>query len=140
MRPERAERLLKWLLFLLGGAALLAVVPMVMPTDWMEAVNDWLGLGPFPRTPLTEYLTRSLSALYALVGVLIVFLALDVRRYRAPIVLVCWLTVALGAFLTVLDFSIGMPASWSWGEGPPTIALGAVMVWLAKRSGRPGSG
>ena len=135
MNPARAERILKWLLFLLGGMAMLAVVPMVMPTDWMEAVNDWAGLGPFPRSPLTEYLTRSLSALYAMVGTLIIYLALDVRRYHAPITLVCWLTIALGVVLTVLDLGVGMPASWSWGEGPPTIALGAVMVWLAKRSG-----
>ena len=44
------------------GMAMLAVVPMVMPTDWMAAINDRLGLVPLPRSPLTEYLTRSLSA------------------------------------------------------------------------------
>ena len=46
-----------------------------------------------------------------------------------------WLTIALGAVLTVLDFAIGMPASWSWGEGPPTIVVGVAFIWLAKRAG-----
>ena len=133
MTPSAAERILKWLLLLMGGLAMLAVVPLVMPTDWMVAVNDRLGLGPFPRSTLTEYLTRSLSAVYAMFGALVVYLGLNVRRYHDLIVVVAWLTIALGTTLTVLDLSIGMPASWTWGEGPPTILVGFLFRWLAKR-------
>ena len=46
------------------------------------------------------------------------------------------LTVLLGIYLTGLDFRAGMPAHWSWTEGPPSIALGLGMVWLAARAGR----
>jgi len=136
MRAGAAERILFWLLILMGGMALCAVVPMVMPTAWMESVNDRLGLGPFPRSTLTEYLTRSLSAVYALFGATVVYVARDVRRYLDLIVFMGWLTVLLGVALTVLDFAIGMPASWSWAEGPPTIVVGWLFVWLARRVGR----
>lgn len=134
MTSSRAEKLIKWLLLVAGGMAATAVVPMVMPTDWMEAVNDRLGLGPFPRSTLTEYLTRSLSAVYALFGALTIHLGLNVRRYLDLIVVVARLTIVLGVVLTVLDASIGMPASWTWGEGPPTVVFGLALVWLARRA------
>ncbi len=137
MKPNTAAKALSWLLIVMGGLAMLAVVPMVMPTDWMEAVNDSMGLGPFHRSPLMEYLTRSLSAIYALLGTLTLYLGLNVRRYLSLIVVVGWLTVILGAALTVIDFAVGMPASWSWGEGPPTILIGWAFVWLARRAATP---
>jgi hypothetical protein len=140
MKPKTAEKILFWLLIVMGGLAALAVVPMVMPTDWMEATNDWLGLDPFPRSTLTEYLTRSLSAVYALFGAFVIYIALDLRRYLELVVFMGWLTMLLGAALTVLDFAIGMPASWSWGEGPPTIVIGGLFVWLAKRVKQGGAG
>jgi hypothetical protein len=42
----------------------LAFLAVVMPTSTMASIADWLGVGPLHRAPLTEYLTRSLSALY----------------------------------------------------------------------------
>ncbi len=133
MRAETAERVLKWLLVVLGCMASTAVVPMVMPFAWMQGVNDALGLAPLADTPLTQYLTRSLSAVYALFGVMTIYIGLNIRPYRRLIVVIGWLTAVLGLALTVIDFASGMPASWSWGEGPPTIVCAGVMVWLAKR-------
>ena len=133
MRAEVAEKVLKWLLVVLGALAATAVVPMVMPFAWMQSVNDALGLGPLVDTPLAQYLTRSLSAMYALVGVLTIYVGLDARRYRSLILVMGWLTAVLGLALSVIDFAIGMPASWSWGEGPPTVACAAFMIYLARR-------
>lgn len=133
MTASTAERTLTWLLRVFGGIALAAVVPMVMPTDWMVVTNDGLGLEPFQRSPLTEYLTRSLSAVYALFGALAIYVTLDLRRYAGLVAFMGKLTVLLGVFLTVLGFWAGLPAIWSWGEGPPTVALGVAMAWLAGR-------
>ncbi len=133
MESVRSEKILVWLLRILGGMAVLAVVPMVMPTDWMGAVNNGLGLEPLHRAPLTEYLTRSLSALYAANGLLVLYLSRDVRCYAELLVFIGWLTVALGLTLTAIDFWAGMPAFWSWTEGPPTVVVGWLIIWLAKR-------
>ena len=81
MKPETAAHVLSWVLIVVGGMGALAIVPMVMPTDWMVAANDHMGLGPFPRSTLMEYLTRSASALYAMVGVLLVYIGFHVRIY-----------------------------------------------------------
>lgn len=134
MHPGTAQRLLAWLLYIMGGMMTAAFVAVVMPTTWMAEIAMWLGVGPLPRTPLTEYLTRSLSAIYALFGLLTLYLARHAGRYLDLIVVVGWLTVALGVVLTALDFGIGMPPLWSWGEGPPTIVAGWAFVWLARRA------
>lgn len=133
MGAQTAEKLLRWLLLVLGGLAATAAIPMVMPFAWMQAVNDSLGLEPLVRTPLVEYLTRSLSAVYALLGVFTIYLGLEVRRYRELIIFVGWLTGVLGVALTGIDFAVGMPASWTWGEGPPTVLCAAAMIWLARQ-------
>ncbi len=134
MRSEKAQKILKWLLIVLGGFGATALIPVVMPTDWMEAANDALGLGPFHRSPLTEYLTRSLSALYALNGLMLLYLSRQVARYGDLLVFYGWLLVGVAAALTAIDFWAGMPPSWRWGEGPPMIVLGGVIVWLARSS------
>jgi len=134
MRPRTAERTLCWLLRIMGGMAMLAIVAVVMPTRWMEAGAEWTDVGAFPDTPLVQYLARSLSGLYVLLGALAIYVSRDVRRYLDFITFNGWLTIAFGATVTALDFSIGMPASWSWWEGPPTIVVGAAFIWLARRA------
>lgn len=131
MTSVTAEKVLSRLLLIVGGLAALAIFAVVMPTAWMEATSDRLGLGPFPHSTLTEYLTRSLSAMYALFGFFLIYIGCNVRRYLDLCVVMGWLTTLLGVALTGIDFTIGMPSRWAWGEGPPTIVVGLVIVWLA---------
>ncbi len=133
MSATRSERTLVWVLRVLGGFMVVAVVGMFMPTDWMSATNDALGLEPLHRSPLTEYLTRSLSAVYAFLGALLLYVASDVRRYRGLVAFIAKLMVVGGVFFTVLDFWAGMPGHWSWTEGPPMVLVAGWMIWLAGR-------
>ena len=134
MQQQTARRLLAWLLYGLGGMMSVAFLAVVMPTSAMASIADWLGVGPLYRSPLTEYLTRSLSALYGVYGLLHLYLARDVVRYRDLIVVIGWLAVLAGVILTVVDLAAGMPPYWSWSEGPPTALVGFVTVWLARRA------
>lgn len=136
MRTRTAERSLAWLLGIVGGMACLALVAVVMPTSWIEAGAELTGVGPFPDSPLTQYLARSLSLLYFMFGVLTVYLALNARRYLHEIALIGRLTIVLGLLLTAIDFAVGLPPVWSWGEGPPTVVIGALIVWLSRRARR----
>jgi hypothetical protein len=134
VQQQTARRVLAWLLYILGGMMSVAFVAVVMPTSGMVAIADWLGVGPLQRSPLTEYLTRSLSTMYGVLGVLHLFLARDVVRYLDLIVVIGWLTVLAGAIMTVIDFAAGMPPLWSWSEGPPTALVGWAYIWLARRA------
>jgi hypothetical protein len=134
VQQHTARQLLTWLLYVLGGMMTVAFLAVVMPTTSMAAIADWLGVGPLHRSPLTEYLTRSLSAMYGVFGVLHLYLARDVVRYLDLIVVFGWLTVVAGVIVTAVDFTAGMPALWSWSEGPPTVLAGLAYVWLAHRA------
>ena len=122
------------LLRLTGLLLILAVGAVVMPFGWMAAACQWLGLGELPNSPTIGYLSRSLSALYAVYGVLMLHVSLDVQRYLPLIRCLAMLGVAFGAGMIVLDFMVGLPWWWALSEGPPIIALSVALLWLAAQA------
>jgi hypothetical protein len=134
VQQQTARRLLAWLLYALGGMMSVAFLAVVMPTSSMASIAEWLGVGPLHRSPLTEYLTRSLSAMYGVLGVLHIYLAREVVRYLDVIIVIGWLTVLAGVIMTVVDFAAGMPTLWSWSEGPSTVLAGLAYIALARRA------
>lgn len=125
-----AEKLLVWLLRLFGGVTLLALPTVFMPRSWMEDCHEWLGLGAFPDAPIIDYLARSVSTLYAIVGGLVLLVSRDVRRYAAVITYVAVVSIVFGAAVLVLDVHLALPAWWTVGEGPATVAVGVVILLL----------
>ena len=118
--------------YLLGIGSLFALIPVFMPVSWMAATHRWLGLGEMPTGPVVEYLARSLSAFYALVGALCLLVASDLERYRP---LVRFLGVAFALMSLVLlgvDLAAGMPWWWSASEGPGGVVFGALLFVLAR--------
>ena len=86
-----------------------------------------LGLGELPYTPLMSYLTRTLPAMYASMGAVLLFISFDVDRYRPLIRLVGVLAVAGGVGVAILDAAAGLPLFWTVSEGPLTVALGGAL-------------
>ncbi len=130
---DRSEKILRILLRVLGVWLLTAVLAIVMPTPWMDAIHRWLGLGELPRAPIVEYLTRSLSLMYALLGALLFYMAGDVRRYAPLIVFFAFVSIPAGVFLLGIDLYAGMPLDWVLAEGPSSIVLAVVIIFLARR-------
>lgn len=130
---KQSERWLVFLLRLGGVLTASAFFAVFLPPSWMAAIHASLGLGEFPSAPMTDYLARSLSAMYAFHGGLLFVLSSDVRRFRRVIVYVGWATLALGGILTGIDVYAGLPAWWILGEGPWVAAIGLLIVRLASR-------
>lgn len=135
----------RWLVALLRLGGVLtgtAVLAVFLPVEWMASAHRALGLGEFPAVPITDYLTRSLSGMYAFHGALLLALSTDVRRYRPVITVLGWATAGLGVVLLVVDLRAPMPPWWTFAEGPWVIAIGLVVVVLSGRvrdEGRPTS-
>ncbi len=127
------ERLLVW--FLRGTAIVLisAAAASMAPYAWMNAVHGWLGLGVLPDQPIVAYLTRSLSALYACVGVFFWCLSRDVKRYLS--LLRCLTAIALGfaVSLFVIDAVNDLPAWWTLTEAAFLLAWTLALWSLARR-------
>jgi len=129
---NRSERLLALLLRVSAAVLLSALVPAFMPFAWMQIVHRALGLGELAETPLNHYLTRSLSALYAFNGTVLLYLSFDVRHYRPLIRFLGVAHVVFGGFLLGLDLYAGLPWFWTLGEGPVVILLGLLMLGLQR--------
>ena len=129
-------RFLRLFLRIIGTAALLALVAVVMPYSWMNAVHEWLGMGTLPSEPIVGYLARSTSAFYALLGGLFWVASFDLHRHRMVLCYLGIVIVIFGTALFVVDLLEGMPLWWTIGEGPFNIVFGVVILALARRLGR----
>jgi hypothetical protein len=134
MTPANAKRLLVLVLRLNAAILLLAFGAVFLPHEWMEAIHHRLFPGDFPATPLVGYVTRSLSALYAFVGIVLWYASCDVRRYRPLIAFQAWLTVLFGVLMLGIDLAVGMPWMWTVGEAVTVTGIGVLMGWLAARA------
>lgn len=129
----RSERWLTWLLRFGGLLTGSAIVAVFLPTETMASIHRDLGLGELPAAPITEYLTRSLSAMYALHGLVLLALSMEVRRHLR---VVAWMgrgTAVLGVLIFIIDLRAPMPAWWAVGEGVWVITVGGLLVWLSHR-------
>ncbi|MFM9069079.1 MAG: hypothetical protein ACKOUR_17365 [Planctomycetota bacterium] len=125
------ERRLRWLLRFEALVLISAAVAVILPGSWMVEIHRLLGMGELPRSPLVEYLTRSLSGLYALWGPVYWHLASEVSRQKRLIRLLAWLKILFGVVLMAIDVAVGMPLFWLICEGPVVIGLSALtLAWL----------
>jgi hypothetical protein len=127
----------KALVFLLrlGGTAMgTAFVAVLLPEAAMASIHQAIGLGEFPKAPITDYLSRSLAALYGFHGVLLWIVSMDPRRYAPLIVYAGVMNLVFGSILLVVDVRAGMPSWWTLGEGPPVILIGASILFLLRKS------
>lgn len=113
-----------------GSAALCAV----MPLRAMDAAHRALGMGPLPGGPVVEYLARSTSAFYALLGGLLWVFSLDLPRYRPLVRLTGYASIAMGILLLWTDVKTGLPWFWQVAEGPFNALFGVVLLWAGHPS------
>lgn len=133
------ERVLRWLLWVVGIAMLLALPAVALPFAVLARIHAAAGLGELPASPVVEYLARSLSAKYALQGALFVFLAGDVRRWSRVIELVGLLWLLLALPMMWIDYAAGLPLWWVLDEGPWLLVVGAALVALSRAVRRSGA-
>lgn len=133
-----APKTLLVILLRIGGCAMVLAFPMaLLPTTTMASVNEAIGLGvyPSPAAPLLEYLTRSISLLYGFHGALLLVVATDVVRFAPIVRYLGVMNVLFGLGVLAIDLAAGMPAFWTWNEGPPVLATGLAILYLGSRVG-----
>lgn len=143
MKSETAFTVLRYLLGIVGCGLLVATIPVFFPVSWMKTGHQWLGLGEFPDRPITIYLARSTSLLYAIHGFLMLYTTIHLKRYLDLAKVFGWLHVAIGLVMLGIDLTTPMPWYWTAVEGAPVAITGAVIVWLHQLStsgsgGQPG--
>ena len=77
--------------------------------------------------------TRSIAALYGFHGVLLLVVARDPVRHRPIVRYLGVMNVVFGVLLILIDVHAGLPTIWTLAEGPPIVAMGAVVLYLSRR-------
>ena len=124
--------LLAWVLRLNAIVLMMALIPVLFPYSLMNSIHQWLGLGELPNTSITEYLTRSLSLVYALHGTVCLTLAMDVRKYLPLIQLIAIYHFVFGLIMLAIDLKSGLPWYWIIGEGPMIAAFAVFVFFFCK--------
>ena len=131
---KNSKKLLQVILVLAGGFLIVAFGAVFLPVDWMAAAHEWLGLGEFPRQPITDYLARSASLLYGVHGVLMLYTGLTIDSHHRMVKLFGWLHLVIGLTVLGIDLHAAMPGYWTLIEGPPVALLGVLMLYLNSRA------
>lgn len=126
-----SDRHLSWLLYLGGVGTLSAFIAVVLPAEWLRDIATWLGVA-FPSGPLTIYLARHLSLLYGMVGVLFLWFAQDVRRYRPLLSKLGIAAVIFGLAQAIIGVTAAMPNAYTAMESLSTI-FGGIGLYLVSR-------
>ena len=135
-----ADRVLTWLIRANAAILLLAAGPVFFPTELMARMHADMGLGTFPESRLTEYLTRSAAACYAMHGAVVLLLSTDVRRYRPMIPWIYRIHLGFAATVLGIDLYSRMPAWWTVAEAGTISGVAMVILGVnrwATRQERP---
>ncbi len=131
---SRSKTWLRLMLAVVGCGLMVATVPIFFPVSWMATIHGWLGLGDFPAAPITMYLARSTSLLYAVHGCLMLFVSFDLDRYWPIVPVFGWLHVVIGLVMFGIDLTSPMPWYWTAVEGIPIAIAGLLIIWLYRNS------
>lgn len=128
-----AQRLLAWVIRLVGLVEILAFGAVVMPREWMADAHRRMGLGELPDVAVVDTLMRQVSFTYGLHGVAMWFIAMDVARYRPLVVLAGWGYLLTGPVFVLIDVLAGLPWYWSAGNGGSCFVIGVLLLFLLRR-------
>lgn len=125
---------LQRLLIVIGLGLMVATFPVFFPVGLMATIHGWLGLGEFPDFPITVYLARSTSLLYAVHGVIMFTAGMRIKELHSLVPLLGWIHVVIGLCMLGIDVTAGMPWYWTAFEGIPISLAGGLILWLWSRS------
>jgi hypothetical protein len=127
-------RLLRLMFRVVGALAMTAIVAVFMPRAWIDWCHQQLGMGPFPTGPVPEYLARSESLLYAVLGAMLWALSGSIDRMPRAIRGVGLGLIAAGLIFFYIDYLSGLPWWWQAGEGASTAIMGGVVLFLSAKA------
>jgi hypothetical protein len=134
---NRAHRLLAVALWILGAVDMLALVVPLLSDAVIAWCHRQLGLGTIPTEPIVGYLARSASIMYALHGLVVIYVSFDLPRYWPLIRVLGIAAVIHGGLMIVIDVRVGMPGWWTLLEGPCFAGTGVAALILQRIAGPP---
>jgi hypothetical protein len=128
---------LKSCLWIAGIACLLSVCVMFfMPISIWESIAKYFGVEALPDSPMFVYVARLTSAMWTMIGVFFIIMALNPEKYEAMIPFSGLAMVFLGMVCWVTGLVMGMPSRLVLSDSLSGIVLGTLIFALWNRAKR----
>jgi ABC-type multidrug transport system fused ATPase/permease subunit len=128
---------LKGCLWIAGIVCLLSVCVMFfMPLSAWEFIAKYFGVEALPDSPMFVYVARLTSAMWTVIGVFFIILAMNPAKYEAMIPFAGLAMVFLGMVCWVTGLAMGMPSRLVLSDALSSIVLGTLIFALWNRAKR----
>lgn len=129
---------LKSCLWIAGIACLISVCTMFfLPLSSWETIAKHFGVESLPDTPVFVYVARLTSAMWTMIGVFFIILALNPIKYDVMIPFAGLAMVFLGMVCWVTGLVMEMPSRLVLTDSLSGIVLGTLIFALWKKTKRP---
>ena len=108
------------------------IIFVFIPNSAMIRIGDYFDLPEFEVTPVFEYMARCMPSLCFMIGVLLIYLGLNLQQFAPLIRLLGWLTLASIPMIIFIHGKIDTPFWWKVGD-VFGVSLLCVMCFLAPR-------
>ena len=128
---------LKSCLWIAGIACLISVCAMFfLPLSTWESIAKYFGVESLPDTPVFVYVARLTSAMWTMIGVFFIILAMNPSKYDVMIPFSGLAMVFLGMVCWVTGLVMGMPSRLVLVDSLSGIVLGTLIFAFWKRNKR----
>jgi hypothetical protein len=128
---------LKSCLWIAGIACLVSVCAMFfLPLSTWESIAKYFGVESLPDTPVFVYVARLTSAMWTMIGVFFIILAMNPSKYDVMIPFSGLAMVFLGMVCWVTGLVMGMPSRLVLSDSLSGIVLGTLIFALWNRAKR----
>lgn len=125
---------LKVILWVLAVMFLLSFVQMILPWDYINRAIEPFGMEALPDTAMIGYLMRVMMACAGLIGIFLLIMARNPRKYLKMVKLVGWALAALGVYMLVLASLVFEFANfWYYVDPIFCLIVGVAILWLTKK-------
>ena len=138
--PQRAgstfgRKTLKTLIWIVAIVHLLSFAMMFLPWSCFEAITEPFGVENIPDSPMIVYSFRVMMACMGIIGLLLIPMALDPKKYKTMIQLIGIAGILIAVFMFVLSTFVYKFGNY-WYYADPLFALifGVGFLWLTKKT------
>lgn len=129
---------LKSCLWIAGIACLVSVCVMFfLPLSGWESIAKHFGVESLPDTPMFVYVARLTSAMWTMIGVFFIILAMNPAKYDIMIPFAGLAMVFLGMVCWVTGLVMEMPSRLVLSDSLSGIVLGTLIFAFWKKNRRP---
>jgi len=128
---------LKSCLWIAGIACLLSVCVMFfLPLSAWESIAKYFGVEALPDSPMFVYVARLTSAMWTMIGVFFIILAMNPAKYEVMIPFSGLAMVFMGMVCWVTGLVMGMPSRLVLSDALSAIVLGTLIFAFWNRAKR----